>query len=107
MGDGNLRKRIDEINKNYMNLIDYILFNFSEKDLKIYRMRRFENKTLEEVGREFGVTRERIRQIEAKMEEKTAYLKLDTSISKFDRVLNHLEELSERTKNELRNLNLL
>jgi len=90
-----------------MNLIDYILFNFSEKELNIYRMRRFENKTLEEVGQKFSVTRERIRQIEAKMEEKTKYLKLDVSISSFDRVINHVEELSERTKNELKNLNLL
>lgn len=90
-----------------MNLIDYILFNFSEKELNIYRMRRLENKTLEEVGQKFSVTRERIRQIEAKMEEKTSYLKLDVSISKFDRVINHVEELSQRTQNELRNLNLL
>lgn len=53
-----------------MNLIDYILFNFSEKELNIYRMRKFEKKTLEEVGQKFSVTRERIRQIEAKALEK-------------------------------------
>lgn len=50
-----------------MNILDYVLLNFSEKDLAIYRMRKFEHKTLEEVGKIFQVTRERIRQIEARV----------------------------------------
>ncbi len=54
--------------------IGQILSDLSEKERKIIEM-RFGlhdgiNRTLEEVGKEFGVTRERIRQIEAKVHEK-------------------------------------
>lgn len=46
----------------------------TEKEMKILDMRMGLSDgvvhTLEEVGREFGVTRERIRQLEAKAEEK-------------------------------------
>jgi len=54
--------------------VNSILGDLSEKERKILEMRHGLNDgithTLEEVGREFGVTRERIRQIEAKAHEK-------------------------------------
>jgi RNA polymerase primary sigma factor len=54
--------------------VNMILGDLSEKERKILEMRHGLNDgithTLEEVGREFGVTRERIRQIEAKAHEK-------------------------------------
>ena len=54
--------------------VNAILNDLSEKERKILEMRHGLNDgithTLEEVGREFGVTRERIRQIEAKAHER-------------------------------------
>lgn len=54
--------------------VDSILDDLSEKERRILEMRHGLNDgithTLEEVGREFAVTRERIRQIEAKAHEK-------------------------------------
>lgn len=56
--------------------INEILQDLSEKERKIIEMRNGSGiydgvmHTLEEVGAEFGVTRERIRQIEAKVHEK-------------------------------------
>ncbi|MBU1500091.1 sigma-70 family RNA polymerase sigma factor, partial [Patescibacteria group bacterium] len=51
--------------------VDEVLESLSEREAKVLRMRfgledSKRSMTLEEVGREFGVTRERIRQIEAK-----------------------------------------
>ncbi|MDH5442143.1 MAG: sigma-70 family RNA polymerase sigma factor [Candidatus Nomurabacteria bacterium] len=64
-----------EASKNILNdQIREILGDLSDKEQKIIEMRYgLDNgisHTLEEVGREFGVTRERIRQIEAKVHEK-------------------------------------
>ena len=54
--------------------VNLILNDLSEKERRILEMRHGLNDgithTLEEVGKEFGVTRERIRQIEAKAHEK-------------------------------------
>jgi RNA polymerase primary sigma factor len=54
--------------------VNEILDDLSEKEKRILEMRHGLNDgithTLEEVGKEFGVTRERIRQIEAKAHEK-------------------------------------
>ena len=63
-----------------MNILDYILITFTDTELGVYRARRIENKTLEEVGKKFGVTRERIRQIGAKMDEKIRNLQLGMSV---------------------------
>lgn len=50
--------------------IEEVLYSLSEREAKVLKMRfglaGYRPMTLEEVGREFGVTRERIRQIEAK-----------------------------------------
>jgi len=53
-----------------MVLLGKILAELNPKEQKVVKLRwgieDGQTKTLEEVGREFGVTRERIRQIEAK-----------------------------------------
>lgn len=64
-----------------MNILDYVLFNFSMKEIEIYRSRRFKQETLEEVGKRFGVTRERIRKIENHIDDKVKILRLDVTIS--------------------------
>ena len=50
--------------------LDSVLETLTDREEKVLRMRfgllDGRSRTLEEVGREFGVTRERIRQIEAK-----------------------------------------
>lgn len=50
----------------YLNFMD---LSISDKEKNVIKM-RLENHTLEEVAKEYGVTRERIRQIEAKANEK-------------------------------------
>ena len=49
------------------------LNDLSPREQKVLTMRFLELKNLEEVGKEFGVTRERIRQIEMKAIEKLTY----------------------------------
>jgi RNA polymerase primary sigma factor len=44
--------------------------NLNDRELMVLYYRKVEKKTLEEVGKLFGVTRERIRQIDAKTVEK-------------------------------------
>ena len=90
-----------------MNILDYILHNFSSKELEIYRQRMHGNKTLEEVGKEFGVTRERVRQIESKIHDKTKYFKLDIDVSVNNLAQNRVDEMSTRTQSELRDLGIL
>ena len=50
--------------------VDDVLYTLSEREAKVLQLRfgleDGRSRTLEEVGRDFGVTRERIRQIEAK-----------------------------------------
>ena len=70
-----------------MNIIDYILLEFSDKEISVYRERTFEKKTLEQLAKELGLTRERIRQIEAKMREKIRMLKLDIEIRVKDKYI--------------------
>lgn len=53
-----------------MNIIDYVLFNLTMEEINIYFARKFQKKTFEEIGKEFGVTRERIRQMEARVEDR-------------------------------------
>jgi len=89
-----------------MNILDYILHNFSDKEICIYRA-RMNNKTLEEVGKEFGVTRERVRQIESKIQDKTKYFKLDIEVSINNLAENRVDELSARTQSELRELGII
>ncbi len=51
-------------------MLDDVLLELTDREEKVLRMRfgliNSRPRTLEEVGKEFGVTRERIRQIEAK-----------------------------------------
>lgn len=64
-----------------MNILDYLLTQFSITEITIYRQRNFENKTFAEVGKIHWITRERIRQIEERIEEKLTQLSLNISIS--------------------------
>lgn len=62
---GAYRKTYDGKNK-YQKSVD--------RDLKVLIMRVVEGKTLAEIGREFGVQQERIRQIEAKTYRRLAFV---------------------------------
>lgn len=68
-----IERKVGEYEKKFKHWPDGIRA-FAEKDLSEKELRvldlRHERKTLEEVGKEFGVKRERIRQIEAKANEK-------------------------------------
>lgn len=59
---------IDETlqNETVKNFIDKALLTLTPREERIIRLRFFENRTLEYIGERFAVTRDRIRQIEAK-----------------------------------------
>ena len=48
------------------NAITQVLSTLTPREERVIRERFFNNKTLEEIGQTFSVTRDRIRQIEAK-----------------------------------------
>jgi RNA polymerase primary sigma factor len=70
----NIEDKLKEISNHYKSImairkeIESIInnSNLDRKTKKLLRWRHVKTATLEEVGKEFGVTRERIRQIEAK-----------------------------------------
>ena len=64
-----IEEKCEEFEKQFYKGIDFADFELSEKEISICKMRE-EKHSFEEVGKEFGVTRERIRQIEAKVQEK-------------------------------------
>ncbi len=79
----------------------FILNNFlgnpiglSPKEIKCLQLRK-DGKTLEEVGKEFGVTRERVRQIEAKATER---IKIKHEIKAFIATKIHQEIAEERKR---------
>ena len=63
----------------------------SEKELSILKLRACEYNTLEDVGKLYDVTRERIRQIEAKILRKLCNPKLSARLILGDKVVNNLE----------------
>ena len=65
--DKNAVQPIDNVIKNSLcHITDKVLSALTPREERIIRMRLFQERTLEEVGKIFCVTRERIRQIEAK-----------------------------------------
>lgn len=72
---------IKELKENLYQQIDFILQDFSERDKEIfyYRFLLENKKTLNELGKKFGLSKERIRQIEAKTSKKVKeeFIRLD------------------------------
>jgi len=70
----NTTSREERFDEQFYKGIDFADFELSDKEKRIMELRHGlidgKTHTLEEVGKEFGVTRERIRQIEAKIDEK-------------------------------------
>jgi RNA polymerase primary sigma factor len=71
IGDGNTLPPVDAASKQLLKeQIDDVLFSLTPRERRVLQLRfgleDGRGRTLEEVGREFNVTRERIRQIEAK-----------------------------------------
>ncbi len=62
------QRKIYEIDKIIWELLKYSRKTIIKdtKEYQVLKMRLYEHKNLEEIGKVFGVTRERIRQIEAK-----------------------------------------
>lgn len=56
-----------EIPLEHVKIISKTILSMTPREQNIIIMRMCDNKTLEEVGKAFGVTRERIRQIENKL----------------------------------------
>ena len=72
-------KHMDNLkNFNPHQILEKILEALAEREQEIIRMRHgladYEKKTLEDIGRKYNVTRERVRQIEAKAMEKLRLL---------------------------------
>jgi len=73
----------------WFNAFSYLEKNtLTEKETLVIKLRKIEKKTLKEVGKECGVTRERIRQIEAKAEMKITFTGLFETwlLSAFERL---------------------
>ena len=58
-----------QLKRVYLENLSEFVSGLSERDKKIFRMRwmRDDPKTLQEVGEELGITRERVRQLEARI----------------------------------------
>lgn len=54
-------------------LTNYSNWGLTEREAKVLKLRYYEDMTMEKVGKQFGVTKERIRQIEAKALRKLMY----------------------------------
>lgn len=78
--------------------LEHALGTLSEREQKVIQKRYQELKTLEETGRDFNVTRERIRQIEAKAVRKLRHPARKRFILHGFRGGAELEELKERAK---------
>lgn len=55
-----------ELAEDFDGTLEYVLHNLTERERKVIKMRFEENLTYEKCGKAFGVTRERIRQVEVK-----------------------------------------
>ena len=51
-------------------ILDTVALDFTPKELRIIWMRKVKRQTLEETGKVFGFTRERVRQIEEEINKK-------------------------------------
>jgi len=98
---------------------------FTDRELDTIKYRIFEQKTLEETAKIFGVTRERIRQIESKALRKFRFyaqiekqqkndsdiINLDLSVRTYNVLrrarINSIEELSTKTLDDLRSVRMM
>lgn len=126
-----MKKVLGDSYENYNFSHTFILNVFQEdlskREQKVLELRFIDNLTLEECGKELGVSKERVRQIEAKVFRKIsspdriskmdavshaayqksvdAYLKAIAEISKF-LVLCHVEEPNKILEKQIRELNI-
>lgn len=70
----------------------------TDRELKILQCRFIEGKTLEATGKIFGVTRERIRQIEAKGIEKIKHIDGDVDDINKDNIVNKINNLLRKVE---------
>lgn len=70
---------IQIIDREIWGLLKKYRTKINPREYKILKMRFYEKKNLEEVGKEIGITRERIRQLE-----QIAIIKIDNLISTFN-----------------------
>ena len=86
-------------------LTNYSNWGLTEREAKVLKLRYYEGMTMEEVGRAFGVTRERIRQIGAKALRKLMYptrrKKLEHGLLVTEASERKAKEASERLIEEL------